>query len=83
MREYQVRDKRSLIQHFIFVYKAYTFSLWHTLTGGLRKRWVSKPLKTFIEAIEVFRTAISFRFFDWLNLNRDAAYKASLGVIWA
>jgi len=28
---------------------------------------------------------MSFRFFDWLNLNRDvfAAYKASLGFIWA
>jgi len=28
---------------------------------------------------------MSFLFFDWLNLNRDvfAAYKASLGFIWA
>jgi hypothetical protein len=28
---------------------------------------------------------MSFRFIDWLNLNRDvfAAYKASLGYIWA
>ncbi|NDJ26133.1 IS701 family transposase, partial [Nostoc sp. B(2019)] len=44
-----------------------------------------KPLNTFTEALEAFRTAMSFRFFDWLTLNRDlfTAYKASLGYIWA
>ncbi|MEH2178638.1 WD40 repeat domain-containing protein, partial [Nostoc sp.] len=38
----------------------------------------------FTEANNAFRTAISFRFFDWLTLNRDlfAAYKTSLGYIW-
>jgi len=73
------------MRHFILVYKAYTFILWHTLTGGLRRRWASKPLNTFTEAIAAFRTAMSFRFFDWLHLNRDvfACYKASLGFIWA
>jgi hypothetical protein len=51
---------------------------------GLRRRWASKPLNTFAEALEAFRTAISFRFVDWLTLNRNvfAAYKASLGFIW-
>lgn len=85
LREYQVRDKRSLIRHFILVLCAYTFILWHTLTGGLRRRWANKPLNTFTEALVAFRTAMSFRFFEWLNLNRDvfAAYKASLGFIWA
>jgi hypothetical protein len=85
LREYQVRDKRSLMRHFILVFCAYTFILWHTLTGGLRRRWANKPLNTFAEAIEAFRTAMSFRFFEWLNLNRDvfAAYRASLGFIWA
>ena len=85
LREYQVRDKRSLMRHFILVFCAYTFILWHTLTGGLRRRWANKPLNTFAEALVAFRTAMSFRFFDWLNLNRDvfAAYKASLGFIWA
>ena len=85
LREYQVRDKRSLMRHFILVFCAYTFILWHTLTGGLRRRWSNKPLNTFAEALVAFRTAMSFRFFDWLNLNRDvfAAYKASLGFIWA
>lgn len=85
LKEYQVRDKRSLLRHFILVFCAYTFILWHQLTGGLRRRWANKPLNTFTEALEAFRTAMSFRFIDWLNLNRHvfAAYKASLGYIWA
>ena len=85
LKEYQVRDKRSLLRHFILVFCAYTFILWHQLTGGFRRRWANKPLNTFTEALEAFRTAMSFRFFDWLILNRDlfAAYKASLGYIWA
>jgi SRSO17 transposase len=85
LKEYQVRDKTSLLRHFILVFCAYTFILWHQMTGGLRRRWASKPLNTFTEALEAFRTAISYRFFDWLTHNRDvfAAYKASLGYIWA
>ena len=85
LKEYQVREKRSLLRHFILVFCAYTFILWHQMTGGLRRRWASKPLNTFTEAIDAFRTAMSYRFFNWLTLNRDvfAAYKASLGFIWA
>jgi hypothetical protein len=85
LSEYQVRDYRSLIRHFILVFCAHTFILWHTLTGGLRRRWASKSLNTFVEALEAFRTAMSFRFIEWLNHNRDvfAAYKAALGFIWA
>ena len=85
LKEYQVRDKRSLLRHFILVFCAYTFILWHQLTGGLRRRWANKSLNTFTEALEAFRTAMSFRFINWLNLNRDvfASYKANLGYIWA
>ncbi len=85
LREYQVRDKRSLLRHFILVFCAYTFIIWHQMTGGLRRRWANKPLNTFGEAIEAFRTAMSCRFFACRTLNRDvfAAYKASLGYIWA
>ena len=85
LSEYQVRDYRSLIRHFILVFCAYTFILWHTLTGGLRRRWASKPLNTFTEALEAFRTAMSFRFLEWLNHNRDVfvAYKGALGFVWA
>jgi len=85
LREYQVRDKTSLMRHFILVFCAYTFILWHQMTGGLRRRWANKPLNTFADALSAFRTAMSFRFVDWLTLHRDvfAAYKASLGFIWA
>lgn len=85
LKEYQVRDKKSLKRHFILVFCAYTFILWHKLTGGLRRRWANKPLNTFPEALEAFRTAISYRFVSWLNHNHDvfAAYKASLGFVWA
>lgn len=85
LKEYQVRDYRSLMRHFILVFCAYTFILWHTLTGGLRRRWASKPLNSFPDALEAFRTAMSSRFIKWLDKNRDvfAAYKASLGFIWA
>ena len=84
LSEYQVRDYRSLIRHFILVFCAYTFILWHTKTGGLRRRWATKPLNTFTEALEAFRTAMSFRFVEWLNQNRDVfiAYKAALGFVW-
>lgn len=84
-KEYQVRDKTSLMRHFILVFCAYTFILWHQLTGGFRRRWATKPLNTFTEALEAFRTAISFRFVEWLTVNRDvfAAHKASFGFIWA
>ena len=85
LKEYQVRAKRSLLRHFILVFFAYTFILWHKLTGGLRRRWANKPLDTFAEALEAFGTAISFRFVQWLNHNRDVftAYKKSLGFVWA
>jgi hypothetical protein len=85
LSEYQVRDYRSLIKHFILVFCAYTFILWHTLTGGLRRRWASKSLTTFVEALEAFRTAMSFRFVEWLIHSRDVffAYQAALGFVWA
>ena len=85
LSEYQVRDYRSLLRHFILVFCAYTFILWHTKTGGLRRRWANKPLNTFVDALEAFRTAMSFRFIEWLNHNRDVffAYKAALGFVWA
>ena len=64
LSEYQVRDYRSLLRHFIVVFCAYTFILWHTKTGGLRRRWANKPLNTFVDALEAFRTAMSFRFIE-------------------
>ena len=85
LKEYQVREKKGLERHLVLVFCAYTFILWHKLTGGLRRRWANKPLNTFPEALEAFRTAMSYRFVSWLNQNRDVfiAHKASLGFVWA
>ena len=70
LREYQVRDKWRQDSHFILVFCAYTFITCHQLTGGLQRRWANKPLKAFTEAMDAFRTAMSFRFFSWLTNNR-------------
>ncbi len=85
LKEYQVRGEKSIKRHFTLVYCAYTFILWHKLTGGLRRRWANKPLNTFPEALKAFRTAVSYRFVEWLNHNCDVfiAYKESLGLVWA
>ncbi len=85
LKEYQTRGIKSLKRHFILVFSAYTFILWHKLTGGLRRRWANQSLETFPEALKPFRTAISYRFVQWLNHNYDVfvAYQASLGFIWA
>ncbi|MEQ8754090.1 MAG: IS701 family transposase [Coleofasciculus sp. G1-WW12-02] len=84
LKEYQVRVKTSLERHFILVFCAYSFILWQKLTGGLRRQWANKPLRSFTDALEAFRTAMSSAFIAWLNENRDVfvAYKASLGFIW-
>jgi hypothetical protein len=85
LREYQVRDKRSLVRHFVLVFCAYTFIIWHQLTGGFRRIWSHQPLNTFNEALEAFRTAITYRFLKWLQENWDVfvAYKASFGYVLA
>jgi len=83
--EYQVRDRRSLMRHFVLVFCAYIFILWHRLTGGLRRQWSNQPLRTFGEALRAFRTAISYRFVGWLTQNQDVfkQYIGSRGYIWA
>lgn len=57
----------------------------HQLTGGIRRRWANKPLNTFTDTLEAFRTAISYRFVEWLDENIDVftAHKESLGFVWA
>lgn len=85
LSEYQVRNATSLQRHWILVFTAYTFILWHQLTGGLRRHWATKPLQAFADAIEAFRTAVEFRFVRWINAHTDvfAAHKAKLGYVWA
>ena len=85
LKEYQVREATSLKRHWILVLTDYTFVLWHRLTGGWRRQWATKGIKTFGEAMAVFQTAIDFRFVRWLGNNSDvfASHKAKSGLIWA
>lgn len=85
LREYQVRDAKSMKRHWVLVFSAYTFIVWHQLTGGIRRRWSTKALETFGEAIEAFRTAVEFRLIRWLAAHVDvfAAHKAKFGLVWA
>lgn len=84
LSEYQVRDAKSMKRHWILVFTAYTFILWHQLTGGVRRRWATKPLQTISETLEAFRTAVEFRLVRWLNVHVDvfAAHRAKSGYIW-
>lgn len=83
LNEYQVRDANSMQRHWILVFTAYTFILWHQLTGGVRRRWATKPLQTISETLEAFRTAVEFRLIRWLNAHIDvfAAHKAKSGYV--
>lgn len=85
LSEYQVRDAKSMKRHWILVFTAYTFILWHQLTGGIRRYWATQPLKTFGQVMEAFRTAVEFRFVHWLIAHADvfAAHKAKFGLVWA
>jgi hypothetical protein len=69
----------------ILVFCAYSFIIWHQLTGGLRRRWANQPLNTFTDALSAFRTAISYRFVGWFRENSDvfALHLANLGLVWA
>ncbi len=63
---------------------AYTFILWQQLTGGVRRRWATKPLQTIAETLEAFRIAVQFRLVRWLHTHVDvfAAHKARFGYVW-
>ena len=69
MAEYQVRSKRTIYRHWMLVFLAFSFIAREKLTGGLRGRWSTKPLRTFGETWRVFRHAAEFHLLNWLNQN--------------
>ena len=75
LKEYQVRSLRSLKRHFILVFCAYTFILWHKLTGGLRRRWANKSLQTFPEAKTVISYSYIFSFCGVAQLQSRPFYR--------
>jgi hypothetical protein len=84
LKEYQMRKKERLLRHFILVFTAYTFIIYQQLMGGLRKRYANQPLRTFAETLEAFLTGISYRFFCWLQNNKEVfvEHKAERGFVW-
>ena len=84
LKEYQMRKKERLLRHFILVFTAYTFIIYQQLMGGLRKRYANKPLRTFAETLEAFLTGVSYRFFCWLQNNKEVFvdHKAERGFVW-
>lgn len=84
-KEYQVRSERSIRRHLILVFVAYTFVRWHQLTGGFQRQWAKKKLKTWVDALEAFRTAVKHRFLLWWRDHEDvfASHIASFGYVLA
>ena len=69
LTEYQVRNKGTIYRHWMIVFLAFSFIARERLTGGLRARWSSRPLKTFGETWPVFSHAAEFRLLNWLKDN--------------
>ena len=63
LKEYLVRDKTSMIRHFILVFVAYTFLLYQQLMGGLRKGYSYTSLTNFTETLEAFLTGCFLQIF--------------------
>jgi SRSO17 transposase len=84
-KEYQVRSEKSIRRHLILVFVAYTFIRWHLLTGGFQRQWATKKLKTWVDALEAFKTGVMSRFLLWWRDHEDvfASHIASLGYILA
>jgi hypothetical protein len=81
--EYQVRDERSIHRHWILVFTAHSLIQWQMLTGGLR-RWTTKAIETFPEALRAYKSAVEFLMVKWINLFPEvfAAHRSTLGLVW-
>ncbi|NEP45718.1 MAG: transposase [Okeania sp. SIO2H7] len=84
-KEYQVRSEKSIRRHLILVFVAYTFIRWHLLTGGFQRQWAKKKLKTWVDALEAFKTGVMSRFLLWWRDHDDVftSHIASLGYVLA
>ena len=84
LKEYQVRNKTSLIRQFILVFCSLYFHYLSAINGRIKKRYANKPLTNFTETLEAFITAISYNFFCWLREHEQVLvkHKANLGFVW-
>ena len=81
--EYQVRDERSIHRHWILVFTAHSLIQWQQLTGGLR-RWSTKPLETFPEALRAYKSAVEFLLVRWISIFPEvfAAHRFNRSLVW-
>ncbi len=84
IHEYEIRDALSMQNHWILVFTAHSLIQYQQLTGGLR-RWSTKPLETFQDALRAYKSAVEFLVIRWINQFPEvfAAHRSALGLIWA
>lgn len=82
--EYEIRDAQSMHNHWTLVFTAHSLIQYQHLTGGLR-RWSTKPLETFHDALKAYKCAVEFLMVRWINHFPEvfAAHRTNLGLIWA
>lgn len=81
--EYEVRDEKSMQRHWMLVFTAHSLIQFQHLTGGLR-RWSSKPLETFHDALTAYKCAVEFLLVRWISVFPEvfAAHRSNLGLVW-
>jgi len=81
--EYEIRDARSMHNHWTLVFAAHSLIQYQQLTGGLR-RWSAKPLKTFQDALRAYKSAVEYLLIRWVGHFPEvfAAHRLNLGLIW-
>jgi hypothetical protein len=81
--EYEVRDEQSMQRHWTLVFTAHSLIHYQHLTGGLR-RWSTKPLETFHDALTAYKSAAEFLLVRWISLFPEvfAAHRSNLGLVW-
>jgi SRSO17 transposase len=84
MTEYEIRDERSMHNHWTLVFTAHTMIQYQQLTGGLR-RWSTEPLETFQDALRAYKCAVECLLVRWIAHFPGvfAAHRSNLGLVWA
>jgi hypothetical protein len=82
--EYEIRDARSMQNHWMLVFTAHSMIQYQQLTGGLR-RWSTMPLETFQDALRAYKCAAECLVVRWIGHFPEvfAAHRSNLGLVWA
>jgi SRSO17 transposase len=79
--EYEIRDERSMHNHWTLVFTAHSMIQYQQLTGGLR-RWSTEPLETFQDALRAYKCAVECLLVRWIAHFPGvfAAHRSTLGL---